>query len=246
MPTIKNSDVEIHYEVSGSGFPMFLIAPGGMDSAIAFWERATINPFHAFGDDYQLIAMDQRNAGASMGPFPANRPWDVLCGDQLAVADVLGLESFHIFGCCIGGPYALKLSHAAPERIRAVVLEQPLGIIASNRQSWIERCHRWAAGLAAERDDLDAAAGARFIDEMWRDDFVSSLRRDQISEIAAPICVLPGVDEIHPTEIGYEIARLAKRSILIEPWKQTLEDATRATERVRSFLVENTPATPSG
>ena len=33
----------IYYEVRGAGFPLLLIAPGGVNSQISFWSRTTVN-----------------------------------------------------------------------------------------------------------------------------------------------------------------------------------------------------------
>lgn len=241
MPTIKDAGVEIHYEEFGSGYPILLIAPGGMSSAISFWERATINPITAYVDEFRLIAMDQRNSGASIGRLPASRPWDAYRDDQLLVANALELETFFVFGCCIGGPYALKLAHDAPQRVRAVVVEQPLGLVVENHESWMARCHTWADQLVSTRTDLNITDAACFIDEMWHNDFVASLTRDEVAEIEVPLCVLPGIDDIHPNAIGHEIAELVAGSIVIEPWKDTSDHTRRASDAVRNFLHQHKP-----
>lgn len=245
MPTIRAGNSVISYEESGSGFPMLCIAPGGMDSSIAKWANATINPLTAFASDYRIIAMDQRNAGDSKGPFPTDDPWSAYLGDQLALMDALGYSSFHVFGCCIGGPYALKLAHAVPDRMGAVVLEQPMGLVPENQSGWIERCHDWSDHLASIRDDLGAQDGHRCVDLMWQQDFVASLTREEVSEIASPVCVLPGIDAMHPTRIGEEIAALVLDGIVVSPWKDSPEHADKATARVRAFLEAHTPMIPT-
>src|SRR5438132_7357652 len=85
--------VRIRYEEAGSGFPLLLIAGGGLNSAIAGIKRG--NPFHAideFKAEYRVIAMDQRNSndGQSTGPLEVDRPWDSYTDDQLGVMDHLG------------------------------------------------------------------------------------------------------------------------------------------------------------
>jgi hypothetical protein len=37
MPTVDIAGIATHYEVSGSGLPILLMAPGGFDSAIEKW-----------------------------------------------------------------------------------------------------------------------------------------------------------------------------------------------------------------
>ena len=45
MPFYEKGPVRIHYEQTGSGFPLLLIAGGGLNSTIA----ALNNPFDAIG-----------------------------------------------------------------------------------------------------------------------------------------------------------------------------------------------------
>src|SRR5437660_6946563 len=75
MAQFQHGDVAINYQVSGAGFPLLLIAPGGMNSSIDWWSRAALDPLAVYADDFQLIAMDQRNAGASAGPLDVQDPW---------------------------------------------------------------------------------------------------------------------------------------------------------------------------
>jgi len=84
MPRFAHGKTTIHYEESGGGFPLLLIAPGAMNSAIELWSGATINPLEMFAEDFRLIAMDQRNAGRSTGPLELDDPWKAYAGDQLA------------------------------------------------------------------------------------------------------------------------------------------------------------------
>jgi hypothetical protein len=98
VPRFANGETAIYYEEHGSGFPLLLIAPGAMDSAIDLWSGATINPLDAYSGDFRLIAMDQRNAGRSTGPLEVADPWGAYARDQLALLDHLGIQSFHVMG----------------------------------------------------------------------------------------------------------------------------------------------------
>ena len=134
VPYVDSGEARIWYTEQGTGFPMLTLAPGGMRSGVSLWEVAAINPLTAYAGQYKMIAMDQRNAGQSAGPLEAGDPWGAYAADQLAVMDHLGIDRFLVFGCCIGGPFILKLCELAPERVVAAVLEQPVGIIESNRE----------------------------------------------------------------------------------------------------------------
>lgn len=243
MPYVDRAGAKIWYTEQGAGFPMLTLAPGGMRSSISLWEKAAINPLTAYAGAFRMIAMDQRNAGQSTGPLEMDDPWGGYAADQLAVMDHLGIDRFLVFGCCIGGPFIMKLLELAPERVVAAVLEQPVGIIASgqensNRALFNELWKEWGRQLQAKRDDLGSGEIEAFATRMWAADFVVSVTRDQVRSFRTPMLVLPGVDEPHPTETGREIASLAPGAELLEPWKDA-GHLPAATEAVGRFLREH-------
>jgi pimeloyl-ACP methyl ester carboxylesterase len=133
MPIFTRHAVSIYYEEHGSGYPLLVIAPGGMNSTVAMWGHAAINPLEVYAGEFRLIAMDQRNAGASIGPLDARDPWGSLVDDQLALLDHLGVERFLVMGCCIGGSYILKLIEQAPDRVNR---SRSSGPKCGRRTSW--------------------------------------------------------------------------------------------------------------
>jgi len=209
VPFVDSGGARIWYTEQGTGFPMLTLAPGGMRSSASLWEAAAINPLTAYAGQYQMIAMDQRNAGQSAGPLEAGDPWGAYAADQLAVMDHLGIDRFLVFGCCIGGPFILKLCELAPERVVAAVLEQPVGIIESNRALFDGIWKQWGERLAGEREDLGSDEIEAFATAMWAPGFAVSVTRDQVRSFRTPMLVLPGVDDYHPAQTGREIAALA-------------------------------------
>ena len=130
MPSIQNGDATIYYEVYCTGFPILTFAPGGLLSSIEVWSRpsAPLNPTIEFASNFQVIAMDQRNApGSSRAPIRATDNWDTFTSDHIAVLDHLGIEQCHLYGQCIGGPFIFNLLKRAPERVVAAVIAQPIG-----------------------------------------------------------------------------------------------------------------------
>jgi pimeloyl-ACP methyl ester carboxylesterase len=246
MPYLTRDAASIYYEDHGRGFPMLLIAPGGMHSTVEMWSRAAIDPLEALRGDLRLVAMDQRNAGRSTGPLEVDDPWGSFAADQLALMDHLDIEQFAVMGCCIGGSYALKLVDLAPERVAAAVLQQPIGIEATNGHLFDAMWRGWAEQLGATRPDLDPRTLERFGTRMWDGDFVVSVTREAVRRSATPILVLPGVDQYHPTATGREIAALAPRGELVEPWKGDAQQVAAATAAVRAFLRRHAARRPTG
>jgi pimeloyl-ACP methyl ester carboxylesterase len=132
MPDIERPDgAVIHYETVGSGYPLLLFAPGAVNSEIGFWEHGAINPMQSFADDFMVIGMDQRHAGASY-TAPLTFSYDDVVADQLAVLDDLGIERAHVWGGCIGVAYITRIIHDAPQRISAGVGQDPVGLNETN------------------------------------------------------------------------------------------------------------------
>src|SRR6201984_1935928 len=130
MPFYENGPVRIHYEEAGSGFPLLLIAGGGLNSTISgLTSGSPFNPIDEFKGEYHCIASDLRNAngGQSSGPLEIDRPWDAYTDDHLGLMDHLGIHKFAVMGFCIGGPLVWNLLKRAPDRIVAAVLAQPSG-----------------------------------------------------------------------------------------------------------------------
>jgi pimeloyl-ACP methyl ester carboxylesterase len=128
MSFYEKGKVRIRYEEAGSGFPLLLIAGGGLNSTIASLANP-FNPIPEFKGEYRCIASDLRNAngGQSSGPLEIDRPWDAYTDDHLGLMDHLRIDKFMVMGFCIGGPFIWNLLRRAPGRVVAAVLAQPAG-----------------------------------------------------------------------------------------------------------------------
>ena len=239
MPTFKRNDIELYYEEHGKGFPILLIAPGGMRSAVSFWERTPWNPIAQLSPTYRVIAMDQRNAGRSVAPIRATDNWPVYTQDQLALLDHLGVERCHVAGMCIGGPYIMGLIQAAPQRVVSAVVFQTIGL-HNNREAFFEMFDSWANELKPQRPEVSAATWESFKKNMYSGDFLFNVSRDFVAKCQTPLLVLLGNDLHHPAESSRELAALAPNATLIEKWKEP-EHHAAAKKAVENFLAEHTP-----
>src|SRR5262249_19702893 len=108
MSFYEKGAVRIHFEEAGSGFPLMLIAGGGLNSTMSGLKNSSpCNAIDEFKAEYHCIAADLRNAngGQSTGPLEVDRPWDAYADDQLGVMDHLRIDKFMVLGFCIGGPF---------------------------------------------------------------------------------------------------------------------------------------------
>ncbi len=241
MQKFEFGGVRLSYLERGNGFPVLLFAPGGMRSAASFWKSAPWNPVDVLADEFRVIAMDQRNAGSSTAPIRPSDGWDTYTRDHISLLDHLGIERCHVVGGCIGGSYALGLIEAAPERVTAAVLQQPIGRSAENQRAFYDMFDGWASALAEHHPAVSAADWAQFRSRMYDGDFVFNVTREAVSSCPTPLLVLMGNDLYHPEAISREIASLAPRAELIEHWKDATSVAA-AVARVQSFLRDHTPS----
>ena len=125
----EKGSVRIRYQEAGSGFPLLLIAGGGLNSRMAGLVTSPFNPIEEFKGEYRCIFADLRNAngGESSGPLDIDGPWDSYADDHLGLMDHLGIDKFMVLGFCIGGPFIWNLLKRAPDRVVAAVPAQPVG-----------------------------------------------------------------------------------------------------------------------
>jgi pimeloyl-ACP methyl ester carboxylesterase len=250
MPFYEKGDVRIHYEETGSGFPLLLIPGGGLNSTISFFTRsAPFNAIDEFKNEYRCITMDLRNAngGQSSGPLEIYRPWDAYADDQLGLMDHLGIKEFMVMGFCIGGPFIWNLLRRTPTRIVAAVLAQPSGFRPEMPDlSYQNNMTGWGPALCARRPDITMAMVDKFLSKMYRSnaDFVFTVTRDFVRACQTPVLVLPDDIPAHPYAVAMESVLLAPKSeVSLFPWKEPKERIPLAVRQVRSFLRAHRPVT---
>lgn len=240
MAFFEHDGARIAYDDHGDGFPILLIAPGGMRSAASFWEATPWNPIEQLAGDYRLIAMDQRNAGRSTGPISGDDGWHTFTADQLALIDHLGIDRFHVMGMCIGGPYAFGLIEAAPDRVVSAVHFQPIGL-DDNREAFYDMFDSWADALRPDRPEVSDADWSAFRERMYGgDDVLFNTSAETVAACETPMLVLLGTDLYHPSSTSRLIADRAPNATLIEHW-QTEPHLDSARAAVADFLAANTP-----
>jgi len=235
--------VRIHFQEAGSGFPLLLIAGGGLNSTISSFSRSSpFNPIEEFKGEYRCIASDLRNAdgGHSSGPLEIDRPWDAYTDDHLGLLDHLGIDKFMVMGFCIGGPFIWNLLRRAPDRIVAAVLAQPSGSRPEMRDLFYEgNMKTWGPALTARRPEITMEMVDKFLTKMYRTnpDFVFTVTRNFVRNCQTPVLILPDDIPAHPYAVAMEAAMLApKAEVSMFPWKEPKERIPLAVRQIRSFL----------
>lgn len=115
MPTIEANGQTLYYEVHGEGDPLLCVH--GLAVNTLGW-ALQVNDFAA---RHRMVFFDNRDVGQSS---MADAPYQLgdMAADALALADRLGLGSFHLLGISMGGAIAQEIALAAPDRIRTLSL----------------------------------------------------------------------------------------------------------------------------
>ena len=249
MPFYEKGNVRIHYQDTGSGFPLMLIAGGGLNSSIGYFGgQAPFNAIDEFKGEFRCITADLRNAngGQSTGPLEIDRPWDAYTDDHLGLMDHLGIKQFMVMGFCIGGPFIWNLLKRAPERVIAAVPAQPSGSRPEMRDLFYNNNMKgWGPPLCARRPEITMDVVEKFLTRMYRTnpDFVFTVTRDFVRTCQTPVLVLPDDVPSHPYAVAMETVHLAPNAqVSLYPWKEQKETISLAVRHARTFLRAHLPA----
>ncbi|GHF71576.1 alpha/beta hydrolase [Streptomyces mashuensis] len=152
--------------------------------------------------DFSVIAPDLRGHGRSTHAPPWNTEAHV--ADMLAVLDAHGPDRVDLLGHSYGGLIALRLAHAAPERVGRMVLLDPStglpagqmhdqarrtmspGLFASPQQAEAERRSAWPAVSPAAVEEEIADHLVQRDDGRWQWRFEPAAVVTACSEMAGP------------------------------------------------------------
>ena len=115
MPTARVGDINMYYEVHGSGEPLLLI--GGLGADMTLLDRLT----GWLARRYRVVAFDNRGAGRTDKP---DVPYTIglLAEDTIGLMDALSIPRAHLVGFSMGGRIALEVALSQPSRVDKLVL----------------------------------------------------------------------------------------------------------------------------
>jgi pimeloyl-ACP methyl ester carboxylesterase len=129
--------------------------------------------------------------------------------DTIGIADLLGLDSFHLIGCSLGARIAARITRDNPGRVATLSVDAPLLSVAQNASSSLNR--RFEDLDHASAEDLEK--WQRYHGEDWRQavTFYGRVRNDPdlqahltirpwLAELTLPTLITRGDvdDKVHP------------------------------------------------
>ena len=146
MPIAEANGQRLYYEQHGEGEPLLAVMGLGGDHTAWILQIAELSKSH------RLVVFDNRDAGQSSQADGAYEVAD-MAADALALADEIGLDSFHLLGLSLGGAIAQEIALSAPERVRTLTLAVTYG---------------WTGGYGAQRSKVLS----NIVERMSREEFV--------------------------------------------------------------------------
>jgi 3-oxoadipate enol-lactonase len=228
MSIIDAGNVQLSYERSGEGPPLFMIM--GLSGTMLHWGE----PFLAqLRESFETIVYDHRGVGRSSR---VEQPFTIaeLAADAAALLAALELESAHVLGISMGSMIAQELALAHPELVRTLTLgctycggpgrtlppqpEVAKAVMSGDRERAVRATWEINVSPSFAADD-EAYAAFRAIGERYSvavpvmmEQLSAITRHDtsaRLSQLAMPTLVVHGtVDAIIPVEHGRIVAEL--------------------------------------
>ena len=181
----RSADVNIAYQVVGSGPIDLVFVPGWVSQVEAMWEEPTHEAiFRRLASFSRLILFDKRGTGLSDRVSVDRLPTlEDRMDDVRAVMDAAGSEAAAVFGVSEGGVMCALFAATYPDRTKALVLygsyprrlwapDYPWGPTATERTEYIDDVARQWGGPA----QLDVLAPSASNDRRLQDWFSRYLR----------------------------------------------------------------------
>ncbi|MBN2156905.1 MAG: alpha/beta hydrolase [Candidatus Lokiarchaeota archaeon] len=121
MPKALVNDIEMHYELRGSGKSLLLIH--GLGSSGRDWED-----FVQLLPNFQIITIDLRGHGQTSKP---KGPYSIklFTHDIVSLLEFLKIQSTNVLGISLGGSIALQMAIDFPEYVKSItVINAPVEI----------------------------------------------------------------------------------------------------------------------
>jgi 3-oxoadipate enol-lactonase len=115
MPTVRVNDVQLYYEETGTGFPLFLIMGFGSDC------HAWVNQVAQFAKRYRTIVYDHRGVGGSDKPA-GGYSIQQFSDDAAGLLRSIGVSRAHVVGYSMGGRVAQDFAARYPDLVQSLVL----------------------------------------------------------------------------------------------------------------------------
>jgi len=115
VPTTRIGDLDLYYEVTGTGEPLLLIMGLGADA------NAWVRQIPVLSARYRTVTFDNRGVGRSSKP-PGPYSTAQMADEAAGLLDHLGIDRAHVLGLSMGGMIAQEVTLRHPHRVATLTL----------------------------------------------------------------------------------------------------------------------------
>ena len=130
MPSVDIDGIATRYEITGSGPPLLMYAPGGFNAVVESWSTqgvyARIKLLDHLPKSYTCILFDRRECGQSGGRVEPVT-WTHYVAQGKGLLEHLKLSRAILLGGCMGCAPVASFAVAHPDMIAGLVLYWPVG-----------------------------------------------------------------------------------------------------------------------
>lgn len=203
MPSVKVNDIDIYYEICGSGEPLVIIEGLAIDISLP-------SPIiDALAGKYLVIRFDNRGIGRSGKP-DAPFSVDTMVADTVGLMDALGIRHAHLLGMSLGSRVALAIAAKYPGRVNGLVLNVTAAYLPYGKNMKV------TFALWSLRQLIKSGKIERMLPSRYPPSRTSLLRqwdankafdgRGMLAKIRAPTLIVNGTKDISvPLKCGREL-----------------------------------------
>jgi pimeloyl-ACP methyl ester carboxylesterase len=130
MPSIVIDGIPTRFEITGSGPPLLMYAPGGFNAVVEGWSGlasyARIKLLDHLPREFTCIMFDRRECGQSGGRVEPVT-WAHYVAQGKGLLDHLGIARAHLMGGCMGCAPVTAFGVAYPRMVASMILYWPVG-----------------------------------------------------------------------------------------------------------------------
>jgi len=115
MPKITIKDIEMYYEIHGTGEPIIFIGGFSVD------HTAWLDVIERFKDSYQVVLFDNRGAGQTSAPKNAYTI-EQMAEDVVSLCKKLNIKQSHFIGNSMGGFILQTLAYKHPNLVKTAII----------------------------------------------------------------------------------------------------------------------------
>ncbi|MCJ7717932.1 MAG: alpha/beta hydrolase [Anaerolineales bacterium] len=216
MPFLNVDEIDLYYEIHGSGEPLLFIH--GLGSSSRDWELQ----LDYFAKKFKVILIDVRGHGRSGKP-PGPYSIPLFAEDTAKLIQALQIAPAHILGISLGGMIAFELGIGYPELVKSlIIVNSTPELVARTLKDWLGIWQRLLIVRFTGMRKMGEVLGNRFLPgpelaelreifiERWAENdkpaYLEAMKAvmgwsitDRLGEIRCPTLVLAADGDYFPT-----------------------------------------------